>query len=57
MKTILEVFSLTDLAENPDELIELIDDEVANCRNVGDLLGAGEWLVSIFPLEISPISP
>ncbi|GAF87288.1 unnamed protein product, partial [marine sediment metagenome] len=49
MKTILEVFSLTDLAENPDELIELIDDEVANCRNVGDLLGAGEWLASTFP--------
>lgn len=46
MKTILEVHNLSDFAEEPDLLAELIQDEVTRCRNTGDLLGAGEWLAT-----------
>jgi len=46
MKTILEVHNLTDFAEDPELLTELIEDEVTGCRDAGDLLGAGEWLAS-----------
>ena len=49
MKTILEVLNLTDLTEDPIELLDFIEDEVVRCRNAGDLLGAGEWLASELP--------
>ena len=49
MKTILEVYDLTDLTDNRGELIELIEAEVIRCRDAGNLLGAGEWLASELP--------
>jgi len=49
MKTILEVYELADLTDDTDELIGLIEAEAIRCRDSGDLLGAGEWLVSALP--------
>ena len=46
MKTILEVLNYSDFAEDQELLAELIKDEVTDCRDAGDLLGAGEWLAS-----------
>jgi len=46
MNTILEVRNLLEFAEDSDLLSELLEDEVRNCRNAGDLLGAGEWLAT-----------
>ena len=49
IKTILEVLNLADLTDSPTELLDIIDDEVVHCINNGDLLGAGEWMVSKLP--------
>jgi len=49
MKTILEIFGLESLTDDQSQLLELIDEEVTRCRNGGDLLGAGEWLISKTP--------
>lgn len=49
MKTILEVYGLADLTDDKDELVELVEAEAVRCRDSGDLLGAGEWLVSELP--------
>ncbi len=49
MKTILQVLDMTHMADEPTEMMELIDDEIVRCTNAGDLLGAGEWLASKLP--------
>ena len=46
MKTLAEILSLSDVTDSPSEILDYIDDEVVTCKNNGDLLGAGEWLVS-----------
>ncbi len=49
MKTILDVLGLTEITEDPAEIIELIDHEIDQARNGGDFLGVGEWLASKLP--------
>src|SRR3990172_3396991 len=49
MNTILEVHNLVELSEDNAQLLDLIADQVEQCRNAGDPLGAGEWLASAFP--------
>lgn len=46
MRTIVDILELSEIAENSQEILSYIDDEVVRCRNAGDLLGAGEWLIS-----------
>ena len=46
MKTILEVLNLAGQSDERSVLLGLIDDEAIRCKNAGDLLGAGEWLIS-----------
>jgi hypothetical protein len=48
MKALAEILNLSGITDNQSELLDYIDDEVLTCRNNGDLLGAGEWLVSKF---------
>jgi hypothetical protein len=45
MKTIIEILGLTDVTDDRVELLDFIDGEFVWCRNAGDLLGAGEWLI------------
>lgn len=49
MKTIAAILEITDLTDDPAELLSLLDEEALGCKTIGDLLGAGEWLVSKFP--------
>jgi len=44
MKNIIEFLDLSSLEEEQAEILDLIEDEIAQCKNNGDLLGAGEWM-------------
>jgi len=44
--TILDVLELDKVSENSVEILELIEGEYIRCRDSGDFLGAGEWLLS-----------
>jgi len=46
MKTIYDVLEFADDEGTSNTLLNLIDDQIALCKNSGDLLGVGEWLVS-----------
>ena len=48
-RTILEILDYGKLTEDETELMEFVDEEIERCRNEGDLLGAGEWLISKLP--------
>jgi hypothetical protein len=44
MRTIIHALGLEDLVSDGRSLFEDIEAEAANCRRVGDFLGAGEWI-------------
>jgi hypothetical protein len=49
MKTIFDLLADFDPKAERAEIIERIEAEVLDSRNAGDMLGAGEWLVSKLP--------
>jgi hypothetical protein len=49
MKDLITLHGYEDFAEDSEMILELVNDEFNNCKNAGDLLGAGEWLSCAIP--------